>query len=65
MEKIQKLHEVLVKSTSNIFILNSSKGPFMRLLQGCGGGGGGGSQNPDFNPIPEAWLAINSNYLKK
>jgi len=32
---------------------------------GGGGGGTGRSQNPLFNPIPGAWLATNSFYLKK
>ena len=40
-----------------------------RLLQANGGdedgGGGSRSQNPHFNPNLEAWLVINSIYLKK
>ena len=39
-----------------------------RLLQAYGGGGGGGAsrfQNPHFNPITGAWLAMKSIYLKK
>jgi len=39
------------------------------MVGGGGGGGGGGgasrSQTPQFNPIPGAWFAINSIYLKK
>jgi len=31
----------------------------------CYGGGVSRSQNPHFNPIPEAWLAIHSFYSKK
>jgi len=32
---------------------------------GDGGAGGSRSQNPYINPIPAAWLAINSIYIKK
>ena len=76
--RIQEVGEILLTqefsdSTNNFFIGLPDKGQYSitvvrvlrRLLQAYGGGGGSRSQNPHFNPIPEAWLAINSIYLKK
>jgi len=51
---------------------DGSLGPYTRLLQAYGGAGVVAqgdlrilTHNPHFNPIPRAWLAINSIYLKK